>query len=114
MRINIREENILARMDQPGSVNQLAVFRILMGLQIFYSSSSKIFQYVLQVPDIAHTKNIFPVWLNLWVETIAIPYLQPVTQILGIFLALGLIHPVHITIPFYQLYVALQLLFFKA
>ena len=107
MRINIREENILARMDQPGSVNQLAVFRILLGLQIFYSSSSKIFQYVLQVPDIAQTKNIFPGWINQWVETIAIPYLQPVTQILGIFLALGLF--TRYILPF--LFISFMLLF---
>lgn len=90
MGINIREENILVRMEQPGSVHQLAVFRILLGLQIIYSSSAMIFDYVLQVPDISNTKNIFPGWLNQWVDTIAVPYLQPLTQILGIFLVLGL------------------------
>ena len=89
MGINIREENILVRMEQPGSVHQLALFRILLGLQIFYSSSSKIFEYVLQVPDIVNTKNIFPAWINQWVEAIAVPYLQPITQILGILLAFG-------------------------
>lgn len=90
MGFNIREENILARMEQPGSVHQLAVFRILLGLQIFYSSSAMIFGYVLQVPDISNTKNIFPLWLNQWVDAIAVPYLQPITQILGVFLMLGL------------------------
>jgi uncharacterized membrane protein YphA (DoxX/SURF4 family) len=90
MGINIKEENILVRMEQPGSAHQLAVFRILLGLQIIYSSSAKIFQYVLQVPDISNTKNTFPAWLNQWVDVIAVPYIQPLTQILGIFLVLGL------------------------
>ena len=91
MGINIREENILVRMEQPGSVHQLALLRILLGLQIFFSSSSKIFEYVLQVPDIANTQDIFPAWINQWVDNIAVPYLQTVTQILGIFLVLGLL-----------------------
>ena len=77
-------------MELPGSVHQLAVFRILLGLQIFYSASSKIFQYVLQVPDTADTKNIFPGFINQFVDSIAVPYLQPITQVLAIFLVLGL------------------------
>nr|MDQ3015341.1 hypothetical protein [Bacteroidota bacterium] len=88
--MKLNEENILVRMEQPGSVYQLAVFRILLGLQIFYSSGGKIFQYLLQVPDTAHTSNIFPGWINKWVDIIAIPFLQPITQILSIFLVLGL------------------------
>jgi hypothetical protein len=59
MRINVREENILARMEQPGSVHQLAVFRILLGLQILYSSSGLIFQFIQQVPDTCENKAIF-------------------------------------------------------
>lgn len=90
MNINLREENMLVRMEQPGSVHQLGVFRILLGLQIFYSSSGKIFQLLLQVNDTADTKNIFPQWINQWVDAIAIPYLQPVTEVLSIFLVLGL------------------------
>ncbi len=107
MGFNIRDENILVRMQQPGSVHQLAVFRILLGLQIMYSSSGKIFQYVLQVPDISNTKNIFPAWLNQWVEAIAVPYLQPVTQILGVFLVLGLF--TRYILPF--LFISFMLLF---
>jgi hypothetical protein len=90
MKINIREENILVRMEQPGSVYQLAIFRILLGLQILYSSSSKIFQLLLQVRDSADTKNIFPEWINQCVDTIAVPYLLPITQVLSIFLVMGL------------------------
>jgi uncharacterized membrane protein YphA (DoxX/SURF4 family) len=107
MGINILEENILARMEQAGSVHQLAIFRILLGLQIFYSSSSKIFEYVLQVPDIANTSSLFPSWINTWVDTIAVPYLQPVTQVLGIFLALGLF--TRFVLPF--LFISFMLLF---
>src|SRR5678815_1369624 len=90
MRINVREENILARMEQPGSVHQLAVFRILLGLQILYSSSGLIFQFIQQVPDTAKTSNIFPGFFNHWVDVIAIPVVQPLTQILSIFLVAGL------------------------
>ena len=89
MRIKLREENILARMEQPGSVHQLALFRILLGLQILYSSSGLIFQFIQQVPDTALTNNIFPGFLNDWIDVIAIPVLQPLTQILSIFLVLG-------------------------
>jgi hypothetical protein len=81
---------MLVRMEQPGSAYQLAVFRILFGLQILYASSSKIFQLLLQVRDTADTKNIFPDWINQWVDATAVPYLQPVTQVLSIFLVLGL------------------------
>jgi uncharacterized membrane protein YphA (DoxX/SURF4 family) len=77
-------------MELPGSVHQLAVFRILLGLQILYSANTKLFQLVQQVPDTAHTKNIFPPFINQWVDNIAIPYLQPITMVLGIFLVLGL------------------------
>ena len=90
MRIKLREENILARMEQPGSVHQLALFRILLGLQILYSSSGLIFQFIQQVPDTALTNNIFPGSFNHWIDVIAIPVLQPITQILSIFLVLGL------------------------
>src|SRR6188508_3269930 len=107
MGINIREENILIRMDQPGSAHQLAIFRILLGLQIFYSSSSKIFEYIIQVPDIANNQDIFPAWINQWVDTIAVPYLQPATQILGICLALGLF--TRYILPF--LFISFMLLF---
>jgi len=90
MKISYKEENILSRMELPGSVHQLAVFRILLGLHILYSSNTKLFQLVQQVPDIANTKNIFPGWINQWVDIIAVPYLQPITQVLAIFLVLGL------------------------
>jgi len=90
MKIAFRDENILSRMELPGSAHQLAVFRILLGLQILYSANTKLFQLVQHVKDTAETKNIFPEFINQWVGTIAIPYLQPITQVLCIFLILGL------------------------
>jgi len=88
--MNIKSENILARMELPGSVHQLAIFRILLGMQILYSSSTMLFQLVLHVPDTANTRNIFPGFFNHWIESIALPYLQPITQVLSVFLILGL------------------------
>jgi len=90
MKIAFKEENILSRMELPGSVHQLAVFRILLGLQILYSANTKLFQLVQYVKDTADTKNIFPEWINHVVDNIAVPYLQPITQVLSIFLILGL------------------------
>jgi len=90
MKLNFKEENILSRMKLPGSVHQLALFRILLGLQIFYSSGSKVFPLIRQVQDPSITKNIFPTFLNQFIETIAVPFLQPCTQVLSIFLVLGL------------------------
>jgi uncharacterized membrane protein YphA (DoxX/SURF4 family) len=94
-------------MDHPGSAHLLAVFRIFLGLQIFYSSSGKIFEYVMQVPDVSNTKNIFPAWMDQCVDAIAISYLQPATQLLSIFLVLGLF--TRYVLPF--LFVSFILLF---
>lgn len=72
---NYNEENILVRLNQPGSVYQLAIFRILLGLEIVYVSASSIFRYLSLVPDVAYNTNVFPGLINQWVETIAISYL---------------------------------------
>src|SRR6187399_1069671 len=90
MNINFKEENILSRMALPGSVHQLALFRILLGLQILYSSGSKVFLLLQEVNSMAGTKNIFPEFINHFVAIIAVPYLRPITMVLSIFLVLGL------------------------
>jgi hypothetical protein len=90
MHIDLREENILSRMERPGSIHQLAIFRILFGLQILYSSSSMLFKFVLEIKDTSNTKNIFPGFVNNWIDVVAVPYLQPITQVLSVFLVLGL------------------------
>lgn len=91
MKINLKEENILSRMEKPGSAHQLAFFRIFLGLQIFYSSGSRLFQLSdnVSVPD--GTKNIFPDILNQFIDATAVPYLQMITQVLSIFLLMGLL-----------------------
>jgi len=90
MRINISEENILRRLHQSGSVNQLAIFRILLGSQIYYSSSSQLLNLLQVVDGTTGTKNIFPSILNDVIAKIAVPYLQTTTQLLSIFLIFGL------------------------
>ncbi len=91
MKINLREENILSRMERPGSAHQLAFFRIFLGLQIFYSSGSRLFQLSEYVSIKDETKNIFPGFLNQLIDSTAVPYLQMITMVLGIFLMMGLL-----------------------
>lgn len=89
MKINISKENILARMNLTGSSKQLAIFRILLGGQILYSSSSKLFD-LLQVVEGTPNATIFPDFIDSWVASISTPYLQATTQVLSVFLILGL------------------------
>jgi len=89
MSINLDKENIISRMEQPGSVHQLALLRILLGLHIFYKSGSQLLHLLKQLEGPAETKNIFPDFINQGIDTIAVPYLQPITQVLSIFLILG-------------------------
>ena len=91
MKINLREENILSRMERPGSAHQLAFFRIFLGLQIFYSSGSRLFQLSEYVSIKDETKNIFPGFLNQLIDSTAVPYLQMITMVLGIFLMMVLL-----------------------
>jgi hypothetical protein len=94
-------------MELPGSVHQLALFRILLGLQVLYSSGSKVFQHIQQAGTPAGTKNIFPDFLNHFIAAHSVPYLQPITQVLSIFLVLGLF--TRYILPF--LFVSFLLLF---
>ncbi len=91
MKINLKEENILSRMERPGSAHQLALFRILLGLQICYSSGSRLFQLSDYVSIPAGTKNIFPDSLNQFIDSTTVPYLQMITLVLSIFLLMGLL-----------------------
>ena len=78
-------------MEHPGSAHQLAVFRILLGLQIFYSAGTKLFQLSDHVDVHGGTKNIFPGAVDQFIATIAVPHLQIITQVLSVFLLLGLL-----------------------
>jgi len=88
--INLAKENIIARMQLPGSAVQLAVFRILLGFQVLYSSSSQLFQLLLEVKGTTETRTVFPAFIDEAINNIAVPYLQLPTQILAVFLILGL------------------------
>jgi hypothetical protein len=90
MRINISKENILSRTQLPGSALQLALFRIALGVQIFYSSSSKLFDLLQVVDGTKGTKTIFPSFIDNFIITISSPYLVIVVQVLSFFLVLGL------------------------
>jgi len=87
----IKEENILSRMEKPGSAHQLALFRIILGLEIGYVTWSNIFRFTAYVAVPGGTQNIFPEFLNQWIDAIAVPYLIVITQVLCIFLVLGLL-----------------------
>jgi hypothetical protein len=87
----IKEKLILFRMEQPGSAHQLAFFRIFLGIQVLYSSGTRLFQLSAYVSAPAGTKNIFPGFINQLIDAIAVPYLQIIVMALSIFLALGLL-----------------------
>lgn len=89
MRIDFSKENIFARMRLPGSPLQLAVFRIALGLQVAYSASSRLLD-LLQVVDGTSKPTVFPSWADVFIASIAVPYLQWATIILGLLLAVGL------------------------
>jgi hypothetical protein len=107
MRSNCIAENIFNRMQLPGSALQLALFRIALGLQILYSSSSKLLDLLPLVEGTKETKTIFPEYLNNIIDHIAVPYLQFTVQILSFFLIIGLF--TRIILPF--LFIAFLLLF---
>lgn len=76
-------------MQLPGSARQLALFRIALGLQIFYSSSSLLLN-LLTVVKGTSKPTIFPQFMDDFIAGIAVPYLQISTQLLSVFLILGL------------------------
>lgn len=57
--------NILERISSPGSPTQLAIFRILLGVYIFYISRSRLFDYVHYVyHGRTIKKTVLPQWLD--------------------------------------------------
>jgi len=76
-------------MSQEGSSNQLAVFRVLLGMQIFYASHSLLLD-LLQVVDGTSRETIFPEFIDVQIALIAVPYLQITVQVLSVFMVLGL------------------------
>ncbi|WP_115461527.1 hypothetical protein [Winogradskyella aurantiaca] len=89
MQIDYSNNHILERIKRPGSARQLAVFRILLGLQIFYSASSELLN-LLQVVNGTEKPTIFPQFMDNLIAEFSVPYLQVITQVLSVFLILGL------------------------
>ena len=77
-------------MSLPGSATHLAVFRIALGLQIFYSSNSKLLELLQTVNGTRGTSTIFPVFIDNFVQAISFPYLTYIVIVLSVFLILGL------------------------
>lgn len=90
MIIDIRKENLLSRMSLPGSALQLALFRILLGAQIFYSSNSELFNLLKVVKGTTETETLFPEFIDRFIAANSLPYLTLTVQVLSIFLILGL------------------------
>lgn len=89
MKIDFEKENILSRMSNEGSPLQLALFRIILALQIFYASNSELLD-LLQVVDGTHKPTVFPSFVDEYIKDISVPYLRVAVQILSILTVFGL------------------------
>lgn len=81
--------NIFNRLSLNGSAYQLALLRIIFGLQILFSSSSKIFEFLQLVPGTNYTKTIFSGPFQEFINIYAIDSLQIMVQILTVFFIFG-------------------------
>lgn len=90
MLINLSKENVLYRMNLPGSALQLAIFRVALGMQIFYSSSSQVLNLLQVVTGTTKTKTLLPDVIDGFIASVSVPYLAITVQILSAFLVLGL------------------------
>jgi len=90
MRNFLGNDNILRRIELSGSPLQLAIIRVLIGMQILYSSSSELFNLLQVVEGTTYTMTIFPSFIDQGIADIAVPYLQISTQVLAFLLVLGL------------------------
>lgn len=86
--VDLKKENILNRMSLAGSAHQLALLRILLGLQVLYSSSSRVFDLLLVLPGDGK-ETIFPKVMDKWIAG-NVSLLVPITQVLAILLMVGL------------------------
>ncbi len=89
METSFLKNNIFNRMQREGSALQLALFRIALGLQILYSSSSELFTLLQIVDGTKGTKTIFPESIDFLIADV-LPYLQISVQLLSVLLILGL------------------------
>lgn len=84
-------DNIFNRMSQEGSAHQLAAIRILLGVQILFSSSSKVFEFLKLVPGTNYTKTIFFSFIQSLINIYAVDYLQILVQVLSLFMIIGVL-----------------------
>lgn len=91
MRIDIASENLMARLNLPGSAIQLSCFRIAIGGFIFYVANSKLFEFLKVVGTPVGTHTIFPNWFDTAIANIAVPELQIATQVFSLGLMVGLL-----------------------
>ncbi|RMB57439.1 hypothetical protein EAX61_11880 [Dokdonia sinensis] len=89
MSYSVFENNILNRINFAGSGNQLAIFRILLGLQIFYSSNSKLIDLLQVAGGTSETVTIFPSFLDTLIASTLVDYLQIIVPVLSVLLILG-------------------------
>ena len=85
----IKTNNFFKRAAKPGSVLQLAFFRILIGCQIFYSSQSQLF-YLLQTVKGTKKPTIIPDAIDLIISEMSVHYLKTIVNFLSVFLIFGL------------------------
>lgn len=76
-------------MNLPGSAYQLALLRILFGIQILFSSSSEAFNFLQLVPGTNYTKTIFTGPIQDFINQHMVNSLQLIVQITSIFMIIG-------------------------
>ncbi len=77
-------------MQEPGSALQLGLFRALIGMQVFYASSSKAFEYWQYIGEFMNTRTWLPGSAEVFIARNLVVPLQLTTQVSAIFVALGL------------------------
>jgi hypothetical protein len=84
------KNNIFNRMSRPGSAYQLALLRIMFGVQILFSSTSKVFEFLQQAPGTNYTRTIFSGQVQEFINQNLVNSLQLSVQVLSVFMILGL------------------------
>jgi hypothetical protein len=83
--------SIFVRMQEKGSPLQLGIFRALVGLQVFYASSSKAFEYWQGIGEQMNTKTWLPAFLEDLIAEHLVGSLQLTVQISALMITVGLL-----------------------
>jgi hypothetical protein len=81
---------IWQRIEEPGSALQLGIFRALIGLQVFYASSTKAFEYWQYIGEFMNTRTWLPASAEIFIAEHLVTFLQMTTQASALFVILGL------------------------